>query len=354
MHPWLTKEYYISAHERYDCFPASLAALCGEAERLQTVPAEAEAFLDLAQQLSTAQTKEELPPLIAARNMTYGLAVAANVPAMMEGLLQDGFPAEVVRHTALEIDTVMMERPETPGFGGHLVGWFLKFLRRLIVRIARFNFERRDRFLGRIKVYENAAGELLTFSHDLGITATGDGALNGEGEVFHPMVTEAEGKITGYPVVGGKTQRTPVAVPASEWKLRLAYGDPALAMHIPDNEPFTPEIMAASYEKGIALLRNCWSDLHPRAVTCKSWLLDPQLRELLRPGSNILAFQAPYTVFPTRSSNCTSALECVFGEVPENLQDAPEDTSLRRNLKAFYLSGKKIWFTHGYWLYPGL
>ena len=121
-------------------------------------------------------------------------------------------------------------------------------------------------------------------------------------------------------------------------------------MHIPGAESFAPDYVARSYEEGLATLRRCWPEFRPRALVCKSWLMDPVLQELLPETSNIVAFQRPYTNFPARG-NATSALQHVFGCVPEGDFDAlPENTSLQRSLKAHYMAGKCVRFAFSYWL----
>ncbi len=75
--------------------------------------------------------------------------------------------------------------------------------------------------------------------------------------------------------------------------------------------------------------------------------MDPQLRLLLRPDANLVAFQSKYTVFPSKSSG-KAVFRFVFEMPDSSPQDWPETTSLERALKKHYLSGHYIYEPGGF------
>ena len=92
-----------------------------------------------------------------------------------------------------------------------------------------------------------------------------------------------------------------------------------------------------------SFLRSFFPDWANLPMVCGSWLLSPALSGLLPAGSRILRFQTAFDLTETDPES-TDAVEWVFGVAsgqreglrPEKL---PEDTSLRRRMKALLLSG---------------
>jgi hypothetical protein len=87
----------------------------------------------------------------------------------------------------------------------------------------------------------------------------------------------------------------------------------------------------------------------PKIVYCNSWLLDPQLGELLGDESKIVAFGNRFMRFPYGEGNGRAGFSFVFlGYKEDDLASLPEDTGLRRKLKAFYLDGGNTAFVPGF------
>lgn len=87
-------------------------------------------------------------------------------------------------------------------------------------------------------------------------------------------------------------------------------------------------------------------------VYCTStWLLSPQLREILKPDSNIVKFQNRFTVTEL-SDGASSFLKFGFqlepSAGPVDYSALPEDTHLRRELKARLLRGETLQTGFGY------
>lgn len=126
----------------------------------------------------------------------------------------------------------------------------------------------------------------------------------------------------------------------SEWEFvwrgrTVSKGEPVISVHIPEGEPLNPEKCREAFRKSFAF----WGTKLP--YVCHSWLLGPQLRELLAPTSNILQFQQFFEV---------QAVDYIYREGESriflDLQDDPilypEQTSLQRRAKAFLVDGGKL------------
>ena len=75
---------------------------------------------------------------------------------------------------------------------------------------------------------------------------------------------------------------------------------------------------------------------------CSSWLLDPQLGELLGENANITGFQNRYIRHPQKSAGM-HVFGFVFPKRYGSFETLPEDSGLRRKLKQLYLDGGHIY-----------
>lgn len=109
-------------------------------------------------------------------------------------------------------------------------------------------------------------------------------------------------------------------------------GTEVLNVHIPEDGKLDPEACEAAYQEATAFFeQRGYSGAH--IFICESWLLSPQLKEIINEKSNIYLFQDKFTVYqtvyPFRQTE-----ERVFGEILEDKSAYPEKTSLQRIVKA--------------------
>ncbi len=122
-----------------------------------------------------------------------------------------------------------------------------------------------------------------------------------------------------------------------------------VATHIPETGPLDPAGVDASFAAAQGFFARHFPEHGAiRYATCDSWLLDPQLRELV-PGSNIASFGARYTLFPPSHVADQSALDFVFRAPTTPLADLPRDTRLQRGLIDHLAGGGHINACYG-WL----
>lgn len=110
--------------------------------------------------------------------------------------------------------------------------------------------------------------------------------------------------------------------------------------HIPSSGPLTDELVTDSLARAKAFFPD---DLigGRLPVYCSSWLIYPPLVGIFPEGSNLRRFAERFTVVDAipRPENGDFWRIFNFPYDPEKLADAPEDTSLRRAVKAFLLAG---------------
>ena len=122
----------------------------------------------------------------------------------------------------------------------------------------------------------------------------------------------------------------------------LSFEDSVINVHIPSAVSFSYENMEASYSRCARIVKECFPSFKPKAFACFSWLMDPQLRNMLKPESNILKFQSKYMRFPQITQG-KAVHTFLFKKPVDKIEDWGEDTSLQRKVKQHYLNGNYIY-----------
>ena len=120
--------------------------------------------------------------------------------------------------------------------------------------------------------------------------------------------------------------------------------------HIPQGEPLSEEACLESFDLAEAFFAEHFPALEWDVFVCDSWLLSPNLSDILPESSNIVRFMRLWTPAPFPSDDSAQAIERVFGfgAKREELEALPEKTTLAKNLKAYILSGGEINISGGY------
>ena len=299
----------------------------------------------------------------AAYEMSAFFAQLAFAPKMADFFRAHNVPEEVllvtIRDTfdgALHNYSKLFRRD---GFeADRIFRWNQRLIDGTILHIGILNFEMRKKFVESAIVLRNNAGEFAVLVHDQPISANGivAGSAGASDTAFFGALTETDDYYEGYPI------DTRNAVASSdkkryskrEWDLFIGENDPVISVHIPPSREFTPENMEAAYADCLRILENSFPEYKPRAFYCHSWLMDPQLREMMRPTSNILAFQEKYLRFPNPSDG-TAVLTFLFDDpTVKNWEDLPENSSLQRKVKAHYLQGNFIYEPCGFFPFDAI
>ncbi|CAH1058104.1 hypothetical protein PAECIP111894_04277 [Paenibacillus pseudetheri] len=106
-----------------------------------------------------------------------------------------------------------------------------------------------------------------------------------------------------------------------------------LNVHIPAGEPLSVQ----SVEESFQLARAFFRGITPVFI-CHSWLLDPELSEVLNPESNIIQFQSRFYIYEVDKSS-KEAEERIFNKLSMSPQVYEENTQLQRSAKAFLITG---------------
>ncbi len=136
-----------------------------------------------------------------------------------------------------------------------------------------------------------------------------------------------------------------------EYELTAREGEEIVSLHIPTDVDLRPEILRPSLQDGLKELYRIFPACAGQPVYCHSWLLAPLLKELLPETSNILRFQEMFDIEPDTAPG-KDVLLWVFKNPKLPKEEYPENTSLQRKLKKFFLDGGEFLEGKGYLRLP--
>lgn len=125
-----------------------------------------------------------------------------------------------------------------------------------------------------------------------------------------------------------------------EFELRRDRG--SIAVHIPSDAVLSDSEVDASVRQAGEFLKEHFPECVSFPFTCHSWLLSPELGKLLPESSNIRRFQQRFRILEVQPED-RSFMQWLFAAPSGTpIEELPEDTSLRRNVKQLLLSGGMI------------
>ncbi len=307
-------------------------------------------------ELAVPYTPDDAPDI--AVNMLTGLALCAALPYTADLVKKRDLPPDIA-HYILNIPEAGVDfyRVRHGGVDGfNLIDWFQLSIEARLFRIGRLEIEIGSKFRGKACVFENTKGAHVALAHGIDLHRSGFalGAKHYEDETgaWHAEIEENDTRWRGYSFDGrGFVCREPIELPKSEWRMILAPDDPVISLHIPgDGTPFTPAVIDDTLARTREVMAASFPDVPYKAFTCGSWLLDPQLCDLLGEESNISKFCLRFTPL-TRKSQGRDVFSFIF-HCPDtanvDIASLPESTRLERALKQHYLDGKAIYELYGY------
>lgn len=117
-----------------------------------------------------------------------------------------------------------------------------------------------------------------------------------------------------------------------------------IGVHIPRTlTPFGKESRDDAYAQAKAFFGPKLNGA-PMVFTCCSWLLYPAIKEILPEKSNVRTFMDEFKIikeYHDKDGEYNDAWRLFDMDQPENIDDYPEDTSLRRAFKAYLKNGGK-------------
>lgn len=119
---------------------------------------------------------------------------------------------------------------------------------------------------------------------------------------------------------------------AQEEKERLPQGTPVVNVHVPSGADLSAAAVEKSLEDAKLFFQQFLPDFKPKAFLCYSWLLYPQMLELLPKESRIASFAARFRIIGQVSDPYGSgAVKRIYGRRYARKAEYPQDTQLQKN-----------------------
>lgn len=234
--------------------------------------------------------------------------------------------------------------------------WLRNYVKAEIFRLGRLTFRAGQDFLPFRAFRSRRTGEVITLCDSSGKYRT-DGLADGcnginDPEAWNPIFELNEAFVKGCPVSNKYTAlREPVTLDLREWEQMWAPGDRIIEVHIATGPPkLTHEACIDSYRQAVEFFPSYYSDIKFSAFRCWSWLLSPQLQEILPPESNIVQFMRDYHQLPVWGDE-SAAYDLVFGNSATDITKVTPKTQLQKAIVDFVMAGNKLRGSAGYILW---
>lgn len=120
-----------------------------------------------------------------------------------------------------------------------------------------------------------------------------------------------------------------------------------IAVHIPSDADLRKESVARSLKEFIEFRKKYYPQWESVKLTCDTWMLMPELKQLLGESSNIVAFQNLFEI-DTVDYEAAWYMGWIFPGIEKVDEQLPEKTTLQRNMKKYLLAGKKFGTAKGH------
>jgi hypothetical protein len=356
-----TREYLTAVENKYGCFKQHFENLVrgGEAilenEALATWIAVIAEFNKVSPLAELKLGGTTFPTNIegAGADMMRIFPLIALMERTAELFYAHGFNFEEVSgiYNVFEISLRLSETTlHRPGLTATYYGWTLVYMKCEMFDCGSFNFQFKKYENKFLILREKKSGELVALAtegrfHRDGKTL-GDAGFTDEEGAFDAELVETESEFIANPVKNACVIAEKAIFKKADYEVALREGDDVIGLHIPRNVDFSDEAIDESLKNGWKIALERFPEYSPKLLMCSSWLLDPGLEALLGEQSRIVKFGKRFLRFPGGASNGRGGYSFVFLGYEEN-ENLPEDTSLRRKLKAHYLGGGYTYFVPG-------
>ncbi len=278
----------------------------------------------------------------------------ANAEAAAKSYRDHGFTEEEIKGYMASLAgglAVGERRTGRPSLSKGYYQWCSHYANASIFKLDGFNFNFREFPNYANIIRHNETGEIVILLMNKVFNAAGlpieSAGQNLPEGAFSTSFAETADAFYGHPVRDFRCVRELTAYPKTEWSLFIKSGDPVLGIHIPRGGDISEDATRKAFSNAQKLVRERYPERKIKGMTCNSWLLDPAFETILKEGSKIRRFGEIFVRFPNKSGG-DAPYSFVFDKrMP--VEEWPENTSLERGLKQYYLDGNCIFFTNGYY-----
>jgi hypothetical protein len=280
-------------------------------------------------------------------SMLYGFVVLSFVPDVFAMNKRHGIPDEITRETLADIERWIHTNKQRYGdFGFREIGWLSNHVHGKLYSLGRLQFHMEPFAFDDIVLRRNdgsvvvlAPGGLQYRRDGLYNGANGIADANSKTTVFRESDAFFEGNVIS-PV--GRITGTVAVFPKSEYRLAVSKGDNALSFHIPAGSPMEHGACGESFARAREFFPRYFPEYKEKAFFSTSWLYDHELEKVLPPASNIVKFLREFYLLPLVEANDNQMFERVFLKRYDNIDEAPQTTSVQTAIVAHMKAGGRF------------
>ena len=121
----------------------------------------------------------------------------------------------------------------------------------------------------------------------------------------------------------------------------LKKGDFYITVHIPEDGKLLPELVNDSFKKAKPILKKVFREYSPKLFACGSWLLSPQLCDIVSDDSNIRKFQDCFTTV-AGLPNTASLYEHIFKSPIVPISELVAQNEFQKKILGLYACGEEL------------
>lgn len=294
-----------------------------------------------------------------AYDLIGALAAMSEIPYAYENMKKRGLPEQSIRNTLLRIEYGVSVYTERHGgnIGYASIEWNQRAIDGKIFRVGRLEYDVLFPLASKVCVFENSRGDHIPLATDLLLHKSGFalGAKHFEDEEdsWRALLAEDDDFWYGYRYNSrGYVEKEQISLSKKEWKKILCEGDPVIGVHIPAERNLRPEEVDISLDMAEEFFSTYFPEWKYKAFYCSSYLMDPQLVDMLGKDANISKFNKRFQALTCKSAG-NAVFNFIFKKPDMNFEisELPENTRFERALKEHYLSGKAIYEMQGYFFH---
>lgn len=294
-----------------------------------------------------------------AYDLIGALAAISMLPYAYENMKKRNLPEEVIRNTLARIEygVSMYTERHDGNVGYSSIEWNQRAIDGKIFRVGRLEYDVLFPLASKVCVFENSLGKQIPIASGITLHKSGFalGAKHFEDTegAWTADITEDSDAWYGYPYNDrGYVEKEQISLPKNEWKKVLCEGDPVIGVHIPAERNLRPEEVDVSLDMAEEFFSMYFPEWKYKAFYCSSWMMDPQLIDMLGEDSNIAKFKMRFQALTCKSQG-NAVFNFIFKKPDTNfsISELPENTRFERALKEHYLSGKAIYEMQGYFFH---
>lgn len=292
--------------------------------------------------------------------MGYALVFLNRLPDAAKLYAERGIDKSVMRDTFRDFQLwTEFYRLKTGKWGLANLGWLQGHLRLQLFALGRLQFKLehygydfhgwRQRSTGCVVLL---AGEGMVL-HPQGYFANADRCAEPPPGSWTAFYEEDEKAVRGMPVdPRGTVLKNPVRLSRADWVKVLDKGDPTVGIHIPAGGPMDFAACGESFSRVAPFFARYAPDHAFKALTCGSWLLDPQFEGRLPDCSNTVRFLREMYLTPMPGASDYAFFERIFNGVRPAPGASEEGmTTMQKAIWRFSRSGG-TWRTTACVLFP--